>query len=301
MREISRCDLCGGQSFIRLYSQRIDYVQPWSGFIATGLFPLCIHGMLCRRCGYIFQTPAYEETELAKLYGNVEPDGCQGQACASESREASYQRSTSIYRTVEPWLPPRRIKMLDVGGRRGELMQTFIAAGHDVSVLDIGAETAAHEAVRIIQGSFLGWAAERFDLIIMSHVLEHTDAPTAFLEHGSTLLTDDGLLYVEVPFELPTPLVRRHAGDHRHLGYFTNTTLRAFLQKTGYDCLYCRQEIDWVGTSLISVIRAVARKRRGHPAPGAWRPRPLMAVSSLLALFNPMYWLARVTNKLRRV
>jgi 2-polyprenyl-3-methyl-5-hydroxy-6-metoxy-1,4-benzoquinol methylase len=40
---------------------------------------------------------------------------------------------------------------------------------------------------------------EKFDLIILSHVLEHLLNPSVFLKKIKSILSDNGILYIEVP------------------------------------------------------------------------------------------------------
>jgi 2-polyprenyl-3-methyl-5-hydroxy-6-metoxy-1,4-benzoquinol methylase len=42
-------------------------------------------------------------------------------------------------------------------------------------------------------------ADQSFDLVILSHVVEHVESPVEFLKEASTCLSDDGIMFVEVP------------------------------------------------------------------------------------------------------
>lgn len=80
----------------------------------------------------------------------------------------------------------------------------------------------------------------KFDLITCCQVLEHLGAPIKFLTDIRTDLTDVGYLYLEVPdisdFEtLPE--------DHdrfmvQHISYFSESVLRAALERSGFKALY---------------------------------------------------------------
>lgn len=293
MRRVERCNLCLGQSFSHLFVDVIEKSSPWSEFISAKEFPITVGAVLCRSCGWIFQNPLYDEEELGKLYGNRDADPSIQATCSDEGNAI---RGRHIYRTLEPWLPAIRGRVLDVGGRDGELMGTFVDYGYEVTVIDVAGRHPAFPAIVKIWSPFMHWHNGKFSVVIMSHVLEHTDNPSGFLEHARKLLIEGGVLFVEVPSELITPLIRRHVGDHRHLGYFSRCTLRAFLEKSGFSCLQCKLVVDLVGAP-IPVIRAVAKKMDGNES-WEWKPRSLMALNTVAEAFNCAVWMPRMKNRI---
>ena len=70
-----------------------------------------------------------------------------------------------------------------------------------------------------------------FDLVVISHVLEHTSHPKEFLRDCTTLLSPKGILFIEVP-----------CNDHEHkdtiephLLFFDKDPMQLLLTKTGFD------------------------------------------------------------------
>jgi hypothetical protein len=200
-----------------------------------------------------------------------------------------------MLRTVEPWLSQPPGRAVDVGGRRGELMGAFLERGFRVHVLDMAEGEPLLSQVTKSRSGFLDWCQYgSADLIVMSHVLEHTDKPAAFLNHARSILAPHGLLYVEVPFEVLTPLARRHIGDHRHVGYFTRTTLTGFLRLAGFVVLSCTLSVDLVGAP-IPILRAVAR---AGDVCTDWRPGRFSLFQSLSEALHPLAFAARGRNQL---
>lgn len=81
---------------------------------------------------------------------------------------------------------------------------------------------------------------EQFDVIVMSHVIEHVHQPAYVLERCHQLLKAGGVLYVETPNL--EGLGHLHFGRNwrglespRHLVLFTPTSLRALLQRVGFE------------------------------------------------------------------
>ena len=290
MYHLTECNLCKGKSFFILYSQSIGYNKPWSVFLEKSFFPLTIRGKLCLSCGWIFKELAYDSEELASLY-NMRADSLSVEAEMLADINARY-RGQRIFQTVEPWLLSVG-HVLDVGGRNGELMQDFIEKGFKVSVLDMDAGNPISRQMIKIRSSFLAWNENTYDLITMSHVLEHTASPGEFLLHARKLLKEDGILFIEVPSELCTCLIKRHVGDHRHLCYFTRETLRGYLDSSGFECVSCKLLVDLVG-SKIPLIRAVAKKAVNNDTLGLLHPSRSAVFRSLEDVLHPITWFSRI-------
>jgi 2-polyprenyl-3-methyl-5-hydroxy-6-metoxy-1,4-benzoquinol methylase len=94
---------------------------------------------------------------------------------------------------------------------------------------------AASRGVPVLQGNFLDSSCGPFDAVTFWAVLEHLFEPRLFLERAWSLLNPDGLCFVLVPNmrSLATRLLgTRHRYIYpQHLNYFTNRTLKRFVQE----------------------------------------------------------------------
>jgi len=136
--------------------------------------------------------------------------------------------------------------------------------------------------------------ARRFDIILFMHVLEHCIDPKRALSQAASLLTDDGVMVIEVPNNAALGL--RQAGAYwrwldvpRHLNFFTEASLRAFVANAGLQVVRCdydgytRQFLpDWIADE--AVIEAILEGR----TPGTerryrhlWRALRLMIRTAL--------------------
>jgi ubiquinone/menaquinone biosynthesis C-methylase UbiE len=84
---------------------------------------------------------------------------------------------------------------------------------------------------RIFDGSHLPWDAGRFDLAVLSHVVEH-------LEHPRQLLTEAARVARYVLVEVPTEDISRRAKDYApdrvgHINFFSPRTIRWLVQSSG--------------------------------------------------------------------
>lgn len=223
-------------------------------------------------CGWIYKTPRFTREEYRRLYGAASADS--HDVCALD---LAAQRSERILQWIRQVTRDFN-KVLDVGGGRGELMSAFVRQECDVTVVDSSPAPPISHRVQKVSSDFLDFKpGALYDVVVMSHVLEHVHEPLAFLQHASQLLSPGGVIFVEVPSELRTVLVRRHIGDHRHLGYFSTVTLRTCLGLAGINVHQCKRLTDTVG-GVIPLLRAVGRK--------AVHATPVYVHSSLRALWG---------------
>lgn len=141
---------------------------------------------------------------------------------------------------------PGPSSILDVGCGRGDLLELFQRRGWRAVGTQIS-RTAAEAArstrgVQVLVGELpeLSLDGERFAVITFFHVLEHVARPDAYLETARRLLSDGGLLVVEVPncggigFRW---LRDRHlCFDYpHHLVFFTEKSLERLLRRCGFE------------------------------------------------------------------
>lgn len=150
-------------------------------------------------------------------------------------------RAKEVIEHVKPFLP-HSDRLLDVGSGVGALLKEFSNRGWQVTGVEPSVGYARYVrntyGLPIICSLFEQVPLESgpFDLIVMSHVLEHAFSPTFMLRKARNLASDTALLYIQVPNLMAVPLL----GDfvnvvHRY--YFTSTTLQCFLVKTGWKIL----------------------------------------------------------------
>jgi SAM-dependent methyltransferase len=107
----------------------------------------------------------------------------------------------------------------------------------------------------------LGNFANRFDLVLARHVLEHTYDPTAFLRSLRELLTPEGILVIEVP-SLDTPL-RRLFGKYwdgyyvpYHPLHFTRESLALAIESAGLRVVgHGKAEMPKMGRTLRNIFQ----------------------------------------------
>ncbi|PWE27918.1 hypothetical protein C4N9_13755 [Pararhodobacter marinus] len=170
--------------------------------------------------------------------------------------------------TVEWWgsvIPRGARNGLEIGCGNGDRMKTFgahVEATVGIEPDQRAAAVAREKGLEVHAGTAEDLPpairARKYDAIVFSHVLEHTMDPILALQNARDLLTDTGILSVEVPNNASTG--SRWMGERwrwldtpRHLNFFTPDSLRACAQSAGLTVRavlfrgYVRQFMpDWI-------------------------------------------------------
>lgn len=252
------------------------------------------HGTIatCERCGIVQLTPQPTTAELERYYaadyrggGKLYGADVANPATFPRDNLFYYNRGQSITEKVAPFVKREAPSILDVGTGYGHVLYALGERFPGSSRLAIEFSDAAVDHLRSIGidvqvapvEAVLGSLDREFDLITMSHVLEHLLDPVPVLQVLRSRLRQDGVLYIEVPNIRPEMLTRYpdHAWapryDEPHVTFFSSETLTALLERAGLEVIFC----DTAGP----LYREVSRLRYSLPpfrrTVQGFIPRPL--------------------------
>lgn len=203
-------------------------------------------------------------------------------------------------RHILPWRGEGRV--LDVGCGAGGNLKSLQDQGWDVYGIEISELAAAHArnlvGGQIHAGTLATASFERkmFDMIFMSHSLEHLPSPADALQQVNALLKDDGLLVVSVP-NVNSLEVKLFGwwwfgwDPPRHFYHFGKTTLTALLAQTGFEVRQFRTGVKTV--FFMESIERVWKHRFSRSLPMKWLidravVRPLSLVAGHLGYGTDM-------------
>lgn len=196
----------------------------------------------CPRCGGLFMDLRFDEPEMAALYADYrgptytalreryEPGyGKRNEALGRLSHTAAVE---NLLRTKLPERP----RILDRGGDDGR-NSPFRGTGGCCHIVDISGKESLPGTQALTPGAAL---AGDYDLVVLSHVLEHLPAPLSLLKEIAPLLHRGARLYIEVPYErLMGELARGDVGPrwqskhhwHEHINFFSKAALEALIAR----------------------------------------------------------------------
>jgi hypothetical protein len=192
---------------------------------------------ICQACGLVFQSPRMTEAESAAFYaeeyrllneGSIDP--------TVRNIAAQHARAESLLAFTRPFVEIVS-RHLDVGCSLGILLLRFANTFH---CQPVGIEPGEAHRTHACNDGLTVYASleelekageEHFNLISMSHVLEHLPDPVGYLVHlRETHLDPQGWLLLEVP-----NLYAHDSFEVAHLVSYSAHTLSQTLEKAGFE------------------------------------------------------------------
>jgi SAM-dependent methyltransferase len=246
LTRVERCNLCHGTAFTVLV-HRDRY-----GFPATA--------SACDRCGLVFLDPVMTPSAYGRFYSGlyrplvsayhgrlIDAHTIQG-----EQREYAADRGDLL----APYLEGRGYRtLLDIGGSTGvvsnELSRRF---GLNATVIDpapLEAAEAQALGVETIEGLVeeVDLGDRRFDVVIICQTVDHLLDVAGTLRRVRELLSERGILFIDI-VDFRAAYLRSWSVEEAvkidHPYYFTEPTIEAFLEQTGFEIL----RTDYAGDHL---------------------------------------------------
>lgn len=238
------CPVCGATRAEVLHTQHL--VLP-----AEFELPETFDVVTCAACGMAYSDIFAEDRGLTETYRAANysmhnwEDRDPGAAAAPElGSPVDVSRLRVVMETLARQLVRRDLRILDVGCASGTLLALLSTAGFgDVQGIDPSASAVA-SARRLGQRAWVGdldtpLPAElgTFDVVILSHVLEHLANPRTALSNLRAALRPGALVYAEVPDAaryaeyLVEPFVDF---NHEHVNHFSLPHLDELFRASGF-------------------------------------------------------------------
>jgi len=168
----------------------------------------------------------------------------------------------------------RPLRVLDVGSGGGEFAYLLKRLGHDVLGVEPNkgyATYAAREYGLRTERGFIGdvdLEGERFDLVTIWHVLEHTEDPCRVLQQLGRALRPHGALVMEVPNVEATCQSPRSSFHEAHLYTFNPATLEALGARAGFSLRSLQTSADGGNITATFALLPDASQKAATAIPG---------------------------------
>lgn len=137
---------------------------------------------------------------------------------------------------------PRRGRLLDVGCSLGYMLEEGEKIGWEAYGVELSEDAAAKarargiKNIKVMDVADIDYPDGFFDVIVMTHVLEHLDDPFGYLRKMGRWLKEGGILYISVP-NFSSYSAKRDGKDWttlvpgEHISQFTARALKAAVEK----------------------------------------------------------------------
>lgn len=243
------CPICSSDNTV--------LIRPYNGLSALFSDRMV---MGCRNCTMAFVFPLPPDQELAKYNAGYFSNAHGG--ISTDKLTVAFHSAINLLRVLyaEDFIQKQGTQIghvLEVGPggghfarhwlRRNTATQSYTGIESDASchrhLIDLGVSVST--SVEKID------AERRYDLVVISHVLEHTSDPYAFIRSFSKHLSEGGVLFIEVPcrdFE-------HKKIDEPHLLFFDKGPMRILLERSGFANL----QLSYHGNTLTRLKKKRSR------------------------------------------
>jgi len=256
---IRTCFLCDSANVERVFS------TPWA---LPGLPTREIGFSVCRNCGSVCQSPTVRFKEMMTYYSSVAVYTNPGrQEKPSEAKVRDLDEQIQFIKRGVGHLPA---SVLQIGSSDGYTLSRFRESGV-MRVLGVEPSAASVElAERLYQVECVKGSAEdfetgqSFELILMTHVLEHLYHPQQTLAKCRELHSgfEEGFIYIEVPLMAQPGSLCPGFFSFEHINYYTKENLIQSLKRAGYSPV---SVVEHFNSNLSPVIGMLAStKEQNH-------------------------------------
>jgi len=291
LKSRNRCRVCGSSHLMLLFS----------------LGPYDI--IKCRGCGFGWPEPLPSEEELSQLYQELYED-CVDSPDAEAIREAFRPERENAVRAISR-LHPAPGNLLDVGCGLGEILDVARRYGFCTFGVELNSRRAAEAAKKghNIQVGVLSpstFEGVQFDVVILSHIIEHLLNPEQLLRSVRERLRENGLLYIATPNF--GGMICAIEGSHSrsfsppvHIAYFTLHSLKHLLENCGFSLIrHTTFTSSYLHTkdSLSYFLRLKFLKKAKYRDPRQQKTLKHFVEGKFRLLRTAIYGLALVSSKL---
>lgn len=199
----------------------------------------------CKDCKLYFIDPPTDE-EINLLYKNEYHNNIKNKIFEAAKSKMRYSRSLSQFNFINKNIDCKNKKICEIGAFDGLLLNIFKKNNCEVYGYELNDNARAYAKSKYnidLKENFLE-SKDKYDIIILSHVIEHFKEPKDILLAIKNKLNSNGYIYIEVP-NSPMPsqcsyeMLMRYLSTE-HIVNFNMENLKIFAESAGLSIMECK-------------------------------------------------------------
>jgi len=237
------CPICGFNTVEVMHTQH--FILP------TGSpLPASYDIVACLECGFVYADTPGAQSDYDSYYAQFSKYDDPAIATGGGDSGADFQRIADTADLIATHVTDRKnsVRVLDIGCARGGILEALRQRGFlhlfGMDPSPVCVQHLRHLKLVAIQGTLSSLDVLNdqppFDVIILSHVLEHVVDIGKTMEALHPLLTASGLLYLEVPDAaryVDYPVVPFYYFDSEHINHFDQASLANLARRYCFRCI----------------------------------------------------------------
>ncbi|MCL4477973.1 MAG: class I SAM-dependent methyltransferase [Deltaproteobacteria bacterium] len=218
------------------------------------------HLVRCKQCKLVFSNRKPTRAELDKIYNAYIRDN-------NIKTELTLKKLRLIADNLGKVSKAKRV--LDIGCGNGAFLTMFKKIGCEVYVTEFNKsaeDVCRSKGIKMLSGGLMPQMesnlSDKFDLVILTEVIEHVNNPRDIINNISDLLKKNGYLYITTPnyFSIDRLIMGPQWGMicyPEHLILWNPKTLDQFLRTCGYEKIFIRTE----NISFFRIVQYLNKKK----------------------------------------
>jgi 2-polyprenyl-3-methyl-5-hydroxy-6-metoxy-1,4-benzoquinol methylase len=198
----------------------------------------------CQDCGFVFADTAVTQADYDAFYAQFSKYEDQQTSTGGGESPSDAERLIEMAEYIAKHVSDRKARILDLGCANGGLLKALKAMGY-TNLLGVDpsptcVRTTKSLGVEASEGSLFSFPTQlgKFDVVILSHVLEHVQAVRQAIDLLTQITATGGLVYIEVPDATRyAEMVAAPFQDFNteHINHFSPHSLAQLLRLSGWD------------------------------------------------------------------
>lgn len=255
------CPVCNEKHGTVLHTQKFSLPE-------KSVLPPVYDVVSCVKCGFCFADTSATQKDYDKYYNEMSKYESKETASGGGLNPIDKARLDLAAGLIAEGCPDKNASILDIGCANGGLLQCLSELGYkNLTGIDITRICVENVKKLGYQAYFGGvfnleeLGDKKYDVVILSHVLEHMCDLQHTVDNLKSLLTPNGIIYIEVPdashyhnhFVVPF-----YYFDCEHINHFDKDALRNLFESHGMKLVSNNvREIKASETTLYPVVSAI--------------------------------------------